>query len=533
MLDTDQDIKEVVDSLGIKKVIIKKKLIKAIKGIQNTMEVKQDNDDNDEKKSMQRKTIRWEDVDSKMVNIQRIQIQSNKHKTVQIDKTNSTSKHMLSEKRVNMSYFSLVTRSWKQGISGKISASILAPAVVLETVIPILPVIYVYDKNQENSRVIHTKERNAQSKIFNNKLSQIKQCEEWIFPKIKELQKQEQTLNNQFFELERFCDLGDKSRVVMMIGPTGFGKSLISNRLLGNNNDIDHISESKECDFPVAKIGNADSVTDKLTKKSKIIHINEEESFVLSVVDTPGAFDSKGNDNDHNNMMAHYFEACGGINVFGIVFQFGGKTDINYNQLIQKYVDFFGERLWKHCCIFITYCDMDSKKGIKRIKKGLQKTKDQINLFLKEISNNKNINIPIYMFGEDNFKKSTNDLLLSLTDQNCPFYNKYKCENIESPIDFLYKQLQMDVEQHNMLLKQMEIMSKQLEKTGDGIWRPRARNHIPDGDCPLQHGLQKYTRGWMSDPIWCDECSKSIERKIEFYVCWKCKYALCPNCHVK
>eukprot|EP01084_Bolivina_argentea_P215307 365524_1 len=469
MLDTDQDIKEVVDSLGIKKVIIKKKLIKAIKGIQNTMEVKQDNDDNDEKKSMQRKTIRWEDVDSKMVNIQRIQIQSNKHKTVQIDKTNSTSKDMLSEKKVNMSYFAPVTREWKRGISGDIGVIIIATCMLIDTIIPLFPVIYVYDKNQENSRVIHTKERNAQSKIFNNKLSQIKQCEEWIFPKIKELQKQEQTLNNQFFELERFCDLGDKSRVVMMIGPTGFGKSLISNRLLGNNNDIDHISESKECDFPVAKIGNADSVTDKLTKKSKIIHINEEESFVLSVVDTPGAFDSKGNDNDHNNMMAHYFEACGGINVFGIVFQFGGKTDINYNQLIQKYVDFFGERLWKHCCIFITYCDMDTSDRKKEVLNGLKRTIGKIKVFLKDVSNGICEDVPIYMFGKRNFKQSRSEFLSLLLDDNNSYGTKYKCENIKAPIDLLYEELKIKVTQHKQLLQELQSLSTQINQKENEI----------------------------------------------------------------
>ncbi len=64
------------------------------------------------------------------------------------------------------------------------------------------------------------------------------------------------------------------------------------------------------------------------------------------------------------------------------------------------------------------------------------------------------------MFGEDNFEKSTTDFLSSLINKKHTFY-KYKCLNIESPIDLLYHRLQTDIEEHNMLSQQLKIMSQQ------------------------------------------------------------------------
>eukprot|EP01084_Bolivina_argentea_P046812 86221_1 len=345
VLENDEDINDFVASLGLKTFIIKKKLIKAIRHIRHKISKKQHNENDDEKKSIEmlctdcKTIIRWDDIDAKMMNIETAQIQSNKHQNVTINETHETRKYMLAENRVNMSYVNglftnWITKAlWKGNSSSKAVAVVTSPSCfmldVLTTVTGAFPALYKYNQHQENKQLTYKKERNAQSKIFNDKLSQIKQCEEWILPKIKELEKQEQMLNSHVFQLERFCDLEHKSRVVMMIGPTGFGKSLVSNRLLGIDDSVYDISEAKEnaYEFDVAQIGDTDSITDKLTKKSKIVHIIDEnklQSFVLSVIDTPGAFDSKGNDNDHNNMMAHYFEACGGINGFGIVFLFGG-----------------------------------------------------------------------------------------------------------------------------------------------------------------------------------------------------------------
>ena len=52
-------------------------------------------------------------------------------------------------------------------------------------------------------------------------------------------------------------------------------------------------------------------MTNKLSKKSKIAIVwvtdaDQETSSILSIVDTLGAFDSDGNDNQYNNMMTYF-----------------------------------------------------------------------------------------------------------------------------------------------------------------------------------------------------------------------------------
>eukprot|EP01084_Bolivina_argentea_P183645 316858_1 len=333
LLDNAKDIKDFVNSLDIKAFITKKKLINAINELQNQTALKNQNNDDEEKipQSLKSRKICWEAIDDKLRKKERVKIQSNKHKNVKIDKINEKDKDTFQTHEC-VGYFvyfevagDMIKESWDDAFIRGASATV---GITLVTVIPILPALFGYCKYKCKKCESYKKKYNVESKKFNDKLSEIKKSETFILPKLKELQKQEQTLNSHSFELERFCDLNHKSRVVMVIGPTGFGKSLVCNRLLGNVQDIDDISELKQstAEFQVAMTGNAESVTNKLEKKSKIVYMkdcNEQQTFILSVIDTPGAFDSTGNDNDYNNMMSHYFGACGGINVFVILFKFG------------------------------------------------------------------------------------------------------------------------------------------------------------------------------------------------------------------
>eukprot|EP01083_Nonionella_stella_P016662 46558_1 len=521
LLESEQDINEFVSSLGIKGFIVKKKLTNAIKSFQDEIKSKHDHCDNDEKeapKDLKRKAIRWEALESKMEKKDKIKIQSNKSEKIKIQKTEQEHKQRLSEKRYRYlfgdadGYFS----EWGSEIKaaykddGIALAGLVSLGSVLGTIIPIYPVWYAIDKHnqsKEDQNINHKKHYNAQSKAFNAKLRQIKRSEEYILSKQKELKQQEDKLNSHCFELERICGIRNKSRVVMVIGPTGFGKSLIANRLLGNEHDIDDIMESKECDFNVAESGNTQSVTNELNKKSKLVRItveeNKEDSFVLSVVDSPGAFDSNDNDNDYNNMMTHYFAACGGINVFAIFFKFNGKMTNKYKELLKQYAAFFGDGLWKHCAIFITYCDMDSDKATKRVTKGLQRTKDQIHSDLREISNGKCGDVSIYTFGEDNFKKSTFDFLASLMDESSAFYDKYKCKNIQSPIDVLYGELKQKVKQHEKLVKELQHINEKVKEAKDKVnfdeWTKEANELQKDEKMRNEKLKELQNKRWLTD----------------------------------
>eukprot|EP01083_Nonionella_stella_P213495 769999_1 len=319
----------------------------------------------------------------------------------------------------------------------------------------------------------------------------------------------------------------------MVIGPTGFGKSLIANRLLGNEHDIDHIMESNECDFNVGQSGNAESVTKELNKKSKIVHMtteeNKDDSFVLSVVDTPGAFDSNDNDDDYNNVMSHYLDACGGINVFVIFFRFNGKMTNKYKELLKQYATFFGDGLWKHCAVFITYCD---KYIQKRVTKGLKTTKNQIHSFLKEISNGQCDGVPIFTFGEDNFKESTFEFLASLVDERNTFYNKYKCKNNQSPIDVLYRELEGEVKQHKKLVDELHDISEKAKEAKDKVnfdkWTTLANKLQADEELRNEalNALQNVaeTSEFATERKWYTTHSNTLQKDINEYKKWLNKY---------
>ena len=194
--------------------------------------------------------------------------------------------------------------------------------------------------------------------------------------------------------------------VLMLIGPTGYGKSVVCNRWIGKKetcrqmtkkeaflNDVNNGSA-----FGVAKKGDIYSMSDHTSQISKIVTLSKtsnqtpviQASFCLTVLDTPGSWDSekkektemkendindsKVNDNINYNQRDTQFEdemiECvnhiGGINAFLVVFRFGEKATSEYRKLIKKYASFWGDKkFWKHCMIIVTHCDKDSEEILK------------------------------------------------------------------------------------------------------------------------------------------------------------------------
>ena len=293
-------------------------------------------------------------------------------------------------------------------------AGLVAFGVALIIAIPL--VMYKFQVDKDEAIKILTD-------MYKNELNKAKHEMKTINGNIDKLQveidEQESKLNNNEFKVPRH---NKNIKIILNIGPTGFGKSLVCNRLIGNDDSINDIIEESAV-FKVAEEGDPDSETKEfeMTQKSDIC-----------IVDAPGQFDSHGNDTDIYNFMAKYFKGCGGVNLFCIYYKFGGKLDINYKNLLKSYQKFWGPDMWEYCCVIITFVDNPTKQL-----NSINKIKSKYIEFLNEISNNKCNNIMFYEFGKENFKQSRNKIFKRLSKST----KKYVCDSVSAPVNELIDKL--------------------------------------------------------------------------------------------
>eukprot|EP01083_Nonionella_stella_P095571 268312_1 len=447
------------------------------------------NDCNPTDESNQRESykIRWEDV---VVDLERIESATDKFQTVELKGIEHTEKDTMDEEKKEYEYLNVKKALRNAGISGGTSgmatggvaatatevegAAIVASyglvgaiSFTLTTAVGIgVHSVYTYWNNwKEDLKLDKIKQHNDKVNLFNRILIKCKETEEQIDQRRQLLIIQEEKLKNAEFMVER---LSTNTKVMVCLGPCGYGKSVVCNRLLGDTQSVYDLPEVEDARFSVAKFGDTKSHTKTMQKQFKKVVIEddkEEKSFRLSVVDTQGAFDSDGNDKHHQNQLAQYFKACGGINMFCIFFKFGEKIDANYQKLLKIYTTFWGEGFWKHCVVIITNCD----KGAKQVEKGLPMTMRQVKEFLKDVSKGLCTDVPIYQFGEDNFELSTFELLLSLTDKNAVYIRKYKCDNTRSPIDALFEEVKLLSMQWCKISVDLNKLSTEIKDTQNKI----------------------------------------------------------------
>jgi len=167
-------------------------------------------------------------------------------------------------------------------------------------------------------------------------------------------------------------------KTIILIGSTGHGKSTIANRLCN-----DKSLKGNEKDF---NAGNG--VVSETKRIQKTVVHNEITNKVISVVDTPGFFDSDGRDRQIYNDMIEYLRGCGGVNAFVIVYK-KGVVDFNIKFMLSQINNRFGPKVWKNVIFGITNVDTDvdkdefpkwSKEFLNAIKKDLPIEDDIMNI---------------------------------------------------------------------------------------------------------------------------------------------------------
>ena len=143
--------------------------------------------------------------------------------------------------------------------------------------------------------------------------------------------------------------------------------------------------------------------------------------------------------------------------------------DANYKKLLKIYERFWGKNIWKHCIVIITNCDNDSKKNIKKLEKGLNKTIQNVKNDLYDISGGLCYDVPIIEFGEENFKLSVIKILKALHNENSKFRKKYTCNNIISPYDKLWDATIPIVVKYNKLKKELTKLQQEIQEMRQSI----------------------------------------------------------------
>ena len=295
-------------------------------------------------------------------------------------------------------------------------------------------------------KVKNTKKQ-ADIAIYNVKVKGYNDRREELTSKVHSLSQsieaQEAKLDTNDFYMERRASA---SKVVVVVGPTGYGKSLFCHRIVGNDMAVDELEEMDTAYFNVADYGQAEPETSELGKHRvgvRLIRKGKTSQFHLSMVDTVGAYDAE--DEHQKNSVAMYFRASGGINMFCIFFKFRNKADENYKALLRSYVEFWGAEIRKHSVVILTNCDEDQVLKGKKYEKGLRSTKKTLREDLGDIFGEACDDIPIFAFGDGNYVESREKLMLLLNDANSRYAEKYSCENITTPIDELLSDLKRKI----------------------------------------------------------------------------------------
>jgi len=147
------------------------------------------------------------------------------------------------------------------------------------------------------------------------------------------------------FRVER---LDKATKIVILLGKTGSGKSTFSNRLSGDKSKFGDQGPCK-----TSRRGKSETQT----HTKQLVSLGDDSDVQIAVVDTPGYADSAGRRRDrrHSDMLCAYLKGCGGINAFVLVHN-GAETRIcgNFQKMVKEYEAMFGMDFWSRLIIVAT-----------------------------------------------------------------------------------------------------------------------------------------------------------------------------------
>merc|ERR1712032_1703157 len=227
----------------------------------------------------------------------------------------------------------------------------------------------------------------------------------------------------------RFRDVQD-GYVLVLLGRTGTGKSVLTNRLAGD--------DSERGDEGPAKTSRAGK---SCTTAPEIIACKKIGGKTLYTVDSGGFADTEDRDEDHTNMLCKFLRGCGGINAFVLTKNCADpRITKETKEALKIYEDCFGADFYKHMIIVGSHADADSTEldawesdeiDLRaELMQALQLKRS------KELSKSDREGIPTIPIGVENFEEAVEEIQSLLKTK---FRNKITDPVLNSPIDKLEK----------------------------------------------------------------------------------------------
>jgi hypothetical protein len=139
---------------------------------------------------------------------------------------------------------------------------------------------------------------------------------------------------------------------ILMVGPTGTGKSSFGNRFL-----------HREC-FGVSD--EPTSQTAQTTMEQTQIQSGSKEAFIHRAIDTPGHGDSEGRDWEFMGSTIQFLRSIEpGVNLIALVVQEGTRAATDFQTTFKMLHVAFGNcaEFWDHACLVITKCYWNRRRS--------------------------------------------------------------------------------------------------------------------------------------------------------------------------
>jgi len=254
-------------------------------------------------------------------------------------------------------------------------------------------------------------------------------------------------------EKERLAKRGFKNvkdgSVLVLLGRTGTGKSVLTNRLSGD--------DSKKGNEGLAKSSRSHI---SCSTHPEIIPCERLGSKTLYTVDSGGFADTEERDEDHTNMLCKFLRGCGGINAFVLTVNCADpRITRETKEALKIYEDCFGADFYKHMFIVGTHVDAGSSEldawesdeidPRAQLVQALQLKRN------KELSKSDREGIPVVPIGMGNYEGALKSIWSLLE-------TKFRCK-------ITHKKLESPLQRLENTTKKIDLKCKEFKKEIDAF----------------------------------------------------------------